>query len=111
MIKNTMLDQANIVQELKTHQEEFVHSLKSAFNANLMQTLQDFNDVGNEENTPPKLRRSKCDIPANTLRTPKSSTCPRPYATACTDVSNARSDYKSDSNDKKHDQNLHFHEK
>ena len=47
-----MLNQANIVQELKTHQEEFAHSLQNAFKANLMQTLQDFNDVGNEENTP-----------------------------------------------------------
>ena len=50
-----MLNQANIVQELKTHKEEFAHNLQATFKENLTQTLQDFNNVGNEENQAPKF--------------------------------------------------------
>ena len=49
-INNTLLNQANIIQELKDHQVQMSNDMKSEFNANIMQTFQALNMMNNQEN-------------------------------------------------------------
>ena len=49
-VNNTLLNQANILQELKDHQVQISNDMKTEFNANIMQTFQALNMMTNQEN-------------------------------------------------------------
>ena len=52
-IRNSNLDQANLVQDLKAHQESVVDEVKDHVTATGVQTLKALNLVENEENQNP----------------------------------------------------------
>ena len=54
-VKNSILNQVNIIQELKIHQEEFANNLQSDFKANLMQNLHAYNVLEEHESQIPQV--------------------------------------------------------
>ena len=54
-VNNSILNQANVIQELKNHQEEFAYNLQSHFKASLMQTLHAFNVSEDQKNQIPQV--------------------------------------------------------
>ena len=52
---NAMLNQANVIQDLKFHQEQFAYNLQSDFKANLMQTLHAFKVSEDQETQIPQV--------------------------------------------------------
>ena len=49
-INNSLLNQANIIKELKEHQVLMTNNMKTEFNANIMQTFQALNLLENQDN-------------------------------------------------------------
>ena len=49
-VNNSLLTQANVVKELKEHQECMSNNLKTEFNANMMQTFKALNLIEDHDN-------------------------------------------------------------